>query len=209
MKFSATVLASVSALMLSACAGQLAPRLSGPSAPVEIAPGHSVLFTDSGHRGLHVFRGAPDPTSYRVCIEPSPDTAAGMTENFVVGGFDTTTRRDRGQYGGVEIGGGGQAMSLTSGRTQTTITRDLAVELFRDTLAQACIAHAQGVISASEYASFLRAATGGALSMVAMGKSPAEPAPPSTTKPSPRKSATWRRWPCSGCSSPMMASRKT
>jgi hypothetical protein len=135
--------------------------------PQALGGQHTVAYTDSGSRGVHVFQGSADPGRYRVCIEPSPDTASTTTENFGVGGFDTTTRGDTGQYGGVNIEG--EALSLDTTRNAgTVIDRERAIEVFRETLFQSCMAYAQGVISEEEYASFLRAASGGALAMAAM-----------------------------------------
>lgn len=164
----------VGVLGLTACSTP--SRLSMPTPLTSLSNVHSVSYTDSGSRGVHAFNGPASPDRYRVCIEPSPDTAVSQTENFDVGGFDTTARRNSGQYGGIRLGGGGeasasgQALGISSIRTNTTIDRERAIEVFRETLFQSCMAYAQGVISAEEYGAFLRAASGGALTMAAMAE---------------------------------------
>jgi len=130
---------------------------------------HDIHFTDAMSRSIHVFRGEPNPENYRVCVEPSPDAGLDADETRNFGGLSASGMGGVfGQGGDAQVGTG--SLNQTSGRAANLVlsSRTTGLQVFRDTLSQACLAYAQGVISAEAYADFLRAAAAGAIAMSAI-----------------------------------------
>jgi len=154
----------VAALGLGACAS-LAP----PDHQTTMGNNHDIHFTDAMSRSIHVFRGTPDPEEYRVCVEPSPDVGLAQTEELEFGGLSASGMGDVfGEGGDAAINSGG--FRRDSGRVggEQLLNRTTGLQVFRDTLSQACLAYAQGVIEEEEYADFIRAAAAGAIAMSAI-----------------------------------------
>ena len=155
---------SAFAALASACSTITPPTAVSDTASV--ITGHRVIYTDAGARGVHVFDRNTMSSGLRVCLEPSPDAGASESSALALGGIDTTTGRlsSDGDFGGVQVAG--QMLSADGARNNDVqFRRNLAIEVFRETLSQACMAEAQGLITQDEYASFLRAASAGALTL--------------------------------------------
>ncbi|MEQ8404531.1 MAG: hypothetical protein RKE49_05490 [Oceanicaulis sp.] len=150
--------------LASACSTITPPTAVSDTASV--LAGHRVIYTDAGARGVHVFDQNAMSPGLRVCLEPSPDAGSSESSALALGGIDTTTGRlsSDGDFGGVQVAG--QMLSTDGSRNNDVqFQRNLAIEVFRETLSQACMAEAQGLITQDEYASFLRAASAGALTL--------------------------------------------
>jgi len=143
--------------------------MTPPAFQSTIGDNHDIHFTDAMSRSIHVFRGRPDPDNYRVCVEPSPDVGLDQTETRNFGGLSASGLGSVfGEGGSAEVGTGSLNQSSHRDDGVKLSTRTTGLQVFRDTLSQACLAYAQGIISGEEYSDFLRAAAAGAIAMSAI-----------------------------------------
>lgn len=121
---------------------------------------NAVAFTDASTRGIYTFDRNRDNIDYRVCVEPSPDVLVDLEESVTA-----AVEASFGKGAETSI-----APSIEQGSTRDadTIDRTVAISAFRDIVAQACMANAQGIITDRSYANFLRASIASMVGLLAI-----------------------------------------